>query len=460
MNKPATRADRHGLSAEQARDLADKILGFARADNTRVNIASGRRSFARCADNRITTAGGSNDVSVSITSVFGKRVASVGTNILDDESLLEAVQRSEGLARLAPENPEYLGELGPQEYAGVEGYYDSTGEIDPAELADAMSRSITGAGNAGFVASGYIDVRAGSRAVATNKGLFAYDASTGVASTLTVRTPDGSSSGWAGDESADWQLIETDRIVEDAVRKCEAWQGYSALEPGPWTVILEPTAAGMLLQRVTGALDARSADEGRSFFSKPEGGSRVGEKVFDESITIVSDPTHHAGESEPFTGDGSPRRREVWIENGVVKNLSYSRFWADKQNTAPRPGPANLIVSVGGSGGVSTLDDMIGSTERGVLITRFWYVRGLNPRTIAYTGLTRDGTFLIEDGRIARPVNNFRFNQSLAEMLVNVEQLGTPVQVAAGENSSAGTPVVAPAMKVGGFNLASVSDAI
>jgi predicted Zn-dependent protease len=275
-----------------------------------------------------------------------------------------------------------------------------------------------------------------------------------------VRTPDGSSSGWAGDESADWRLIETDRIVEDAVRKCESWQGHSALEPGPFTVILEPTAAGMLLLRMGGALDARSADEGRSFFSNPNGGTRVGEKVFDESITIVSDPAHPAGESEPFTGDGTPRRRDVWVERGVVKNLAYSRFWADRQGVATRPGPANLIVAAGGSDGVSTLDDMIGSTERGVLITRFWYIRGLNPRTIAYTGLTRDGTFLIEDGRIARPVNNFRFNQSLAYMLVNVEQLGTPVQVAAGENSSAGTPVVAPAMKVGGFNLASVSDAI
>jgi predicted Zn-dependent protease len=456
---PTLLAERHGLSAEEAHDLAQKILKYSRAESARINIESGRRTFARCADNRITTAGGSNDVSVSIVSVFGKRVASVRTNILDDESLLDAVGRSESLARLAPENPEYLSELGPQEYTNVEAYYESTGDIDPAELAEAMSRSIKGAGDAGFVASGYIDVRAGSQAVATSNGLFAYQASTGVASTLTVRTPDGSSSGWAGDESADWRLIETDRIVEDAVRKCETWRGHSPLDAGTYTVVLEPTAAGMLMLRMAGAFDARSADEGRSFFSDPTGGSRVGEKVFEESITIVSDPTHSAGESEPFAGDGAPRGREVWIENGVVKNLGYSRFWANKQGVEPRPDPANLIVA-GGADAALSLEDLIRSTERGVLITRFWYIRGLNPRTIAYTGLTRDGTFLIEDGKISRPVNNFRFNQSLAEMLVNVEQLGTPVQVAAGENSSVGTPVVVPAMKIQEFNLASISDAI
>ena len=449
-------AERHGLSRQEAEDLAGRIFKNARADNTRVNIDSGRRSFARCADNRITTAGGSNDVSVAITSVFGKRIASVRTNIIDDEALAEAVRRSETLARLSPENPEYLDELGPQEYDDVEAYYDSTGAVDPAELADAMARSIKGAGDVGFVASGYIDVRAGSQAVATSNGLFAYHASTGVASTLTVRTPDGSSSGWAGDESGDWEKIETDRIVDDAVRKCATWRGRTELDPGQYTVVLEPTAAGMLMLRMAGAFDARSADEGRSFFSAANGGSRVGELVFDERLTISSDPRVASGETEPFTSDGEPRGAEVWVENGVVKNLAYSRFWAEKQGKAPRPDPANLIVS----GGSASLEDLIASTDRGVLITRFWYIRGLNPRTIAYTGLTRDGTFLIEDGRIARPVNNFRFNQSLAEMLANVVEIGESVQVAAGENSSVGTPVIAPAMKIRHFNLASVSDAI
>ena len=144
------------------------------------------------------------------------------------------------------------------------------------------------------------------------------------------------------------------------------------------------------------------------------------------------------------------------MDTGRLENLSRSRFWAAEQNQQPLPGPSNLIMQ----GGTDSLEEMIASTRRGVLLTRFWYIRGLNPRVISYTGLTRDGTFLIENGRITRPVTNFRFNQSLAEMLQNVEMLSPSVRVAAGENSSVGTPIVVPALKINGFNLSSVSDAI
>ena len=146
----------------------------------------------------------------------------------------------------------------------------------------------------------------------------------------------------------------------------------------------------------------------------------------------------------------------MWVENGVLKALSYSRSWADRQGVEPRPAPQNLIMA----GGDATVEEMIASTRRGVLITRFWYIRGLNPRTMSYTGLTRDGTFLIENGRISRPVNNFRFNQSMVSLLQTVEMLGRPTRVAASENSSVSAPIVVPALKIREFNLASVSDAI
>lgn len=445
-----------GLSPEEARALSERVLGFSTADNARVTIQSGRRRFIRSADNRITTAGDSEDVTINVMSVFGQRVASVTTNGLDDATLSAAVRRSEDLARIAPEDPEYLNELGPQEYPAVDAFYESTGQMPPEALAEAAATEITSARDASFVASGYIDVQTGSSAIATSNGLFAYHSETGVASTLTVRGPDGSSSGWAGDEAADWTRIETPRISADAVRKCRTWAGVTSLEPGDYDVILEPSAAGMLMLRMGGAFDARQADEGRSFFSNPGGGNRIGERLFDPRITIVSDPSAADAETAPFTSEGVPRRRETWVENGVLRNLSYSRYWASRQSTDPKPRAANMIVS----GGDASLEDMIGSTRRGVLITRFWYIRGLNPRTIAYTGLTRDGTFLIENGRISRPVNNFRFNQSLAEMLANVEMLGRPVRVAASENASVGTPIVVPAMKVRNFNLASVSEAV
>jgi predicted Zn-dependent protease len=205
-----------------------------------------------------------------------------------------------------------------------------------------------------------------------------------------------------------------------------------------------------------GAFDARAAEEGRSYFSKRGGGTLVGESIFDPRVTIVSDPAFKNGESAPFTGVGEPVGAETWIEKGVLKNLSNSRFWANKQNVPPRPGMSNFIMS----GGEASLDDMIASVKRGVLLSRFWYIRGLNPRMLTQTGLTRDGTFLIENGKISRPVTNFRFNQSLADLLKNVEMLGRPTRVCASESSSTGSPIVVPAVKVREFNLASVSDAI
>lgn len=447
---------RHGLPHDDMKSLCDHVLSFARADHTRVNVESGARGFTRTAMNRVTTAGSTTDVSVRVTSVVGRRVASIHTNRLDLASLERVVKDSESLARLSPENPEYLPEPGPQSYLQVQGYYSSTGDLTTEDRARAAALSLERAERDGAVAAGFVDVFAGSQAVANSAGLFTYHASTGAASTLTVRTADGSSSGWAGDEGADWATIESERIARDALRKCRAWRGPTTLDPGRFEVVLEPTAVGMLMQRMMTAFDARSAEEGRSYFSKRGGGTLLGEKTFDERVTIVSDPAFANGETAPFSIAGDPVQSDVWVDKGVVKSLSYSRFWASRKSVAPKAPMANLIMS----GGDTSLDDLIRSVKRGVLITRFWYIRPLNPRTLSETGLTRDGTFLIENGRISRPVTNFRFNQSLPELLQNVEVLGRPTRVCAGENSSAGPPVIVPSLKVRDFNLASVSDAV
>jgi predicted Zn-dependent protease len=448
---------RHGLSASECRELCSRILGFAKADHTRVNIESGIHGFTRCAINRVTTAGATENTTVRLTSVFGKRVASISTNRLDDVSLERAVRDCEALAKISPENPEYMPELGPQKYADIDGYYTSTGDLTTEARARAASLGIKAADSSKAIASSFIDVSAGSVAIATSNGLFAHNSNTSVAYTLTARTEDGLSSGWAGDEGADWNTIESDRIAEDAVRKCRQWQKKTALDPGKYEVVLEPTAVGMLMQRMMFEFDARQADEGRSVFTKRGGGNRIGEKLFDERITITSDPAEKNAETNPFDRDGLPVQREIWVDKGVLKILAYSRFWADKQKLQSRPRPSNFIMS----GGSASLEDMIKSTRRGVLITRFWYIRSLNPRIVSYTGLTRDGTFLIENGKIARPVNNFRFNQSLTDLLANVEMLGRPVRVAANEDGAAGQQaIVVPALKVKEFNLASISDAI
>jgi predicted Zn-dependent protease len=446
---------RQGLSASEARQLCDRILKFSGAENARVNITSGVEGFTRTAVNRVTTAGVTDDISVQITSAFGKRVATITTNRLDDASLERAVRESEAIAKISPENPQYLPELGPQKYAEVDGYYASTGTLTTESRAQAATLGIQAADAAKAVASGFINVRAGSQALGTSKGLFGYYSRTGVASTLTVRTADGGSSGWAGSEGADWNSIESRRVADDAVRKCLDWRGKTTLDPGKYPVVLEPVAAGMLIGLLPNTFDARNADEGRSFFSKTGGGNRIGQKLFESRVTLISDPAEKNAEASPFAPGGLPVQRETWVENGVLRTLAYNRFWADRQGVAPRAGPNNLRMS----GGDTSVEDMIKGVKRGVLITRFFYIRSTNPRSIAFTGVTRDGTFLIENGKVSRPVNNFRFNQSIAEMLLNIEALGRPMRVAR-EDGTVGSGLVVPPLLVRDFNLTSISDAI
>lgn len=448
-------AETKGLSNDDLQSISNRILELSEADHCRVRINSSWRGYTRVATNRITSAGGSEKTSVNITSVFGQRVASVETNRLSDNELLQAVRRSEDMARIAPIDLEYMDELGPQTIAPINSYYESTGELTAETRATAAALAIQQAQSADQVVASYMDVNAGSTALATSNGFYGSHASTGVAYTLTSRSPDGRKSGWAGDEANDWNNIESQRVAEDAVRKCRDWR-KTALEPGEYTAILEPTAVGMLMRNMVNVFNQRTADEGRSFFSKPGGGNRINESLFEDNVNIFSDPAYLDAETSPFNSVGQPLARQNWISSGRLQNLARSRYWAQQQNQQPLASPSNLIMA----GGNDSLEEMIASTRRGVLITRFWYIRGLNPRTISYTGLTRDGTFLIENGRITRPVTNFRFNQSMVDMLRNIEMLSPSVRVAASESSSVSTPIVVPAIKVTNFNLSSVSDAI
>jgi predicted Zn-dependent protease len=223
--------------------------------------------------------------------------------------------------------------------------------------------------------------------------------------------------------------------------------GAKALEPGKYTVILEPLAASDMLSNMVRGFDARSAEEGRSFMSKKGGGTRLGEQLFNEQVNIYSDPFNADLPSATWNGDGIPQEKVTWVENGVVKNLSYSRYWAQQKGVKPVPGASRVIME----GGTASLEDLIKSTERGILVTRFWYIRSVDPQTLLLTGLTRDGTFYIENGKIMYPVKNFRFNESPIIMLNNVEALGKPQR--------SGNMIVPP-MKIRDFTFSSLSDAV
>jgi predicted Zn-dependent protease len=203
--------------------------------------------------------------------------------------------------------------------------------------------------------------------------------------------------------------------------------------------------------------DARQADEGRSFFSKKGGGNRVGEQAVGENVNVYSDPQHPLAPSLTFDGQGLPVKRNVWFEKGVLKDLFYSRFWAEKSGRAPTAGPNNLIME----GGTATIDELIAGTGRGVLVTRFWYIRPLDPQTLLFTGLTRDGLFLIENGKVTRPVKNMRWNESPIVAFNNIEAMSAPERVVSGEGiGGSGLALVCPAARIREFTFSSGSDAV
>jgi predicted Zn-dependent protease len=453
-------AEFSGLSRAAARQLSERVLGLAKSEGCQVNVNASANGNTRYARNEVTTAGDTDNATVTVTARFGKRVASVGTNVLDDAGLARAVETSERLARLAPENPELMPLLPAQVYADVPAFAATTADLDAARRAEAV-RTATGASNrAGLMAAGLVHRVAGASAVANSAGLFGYHASTTAVHTLTVRTPDGKGSGWAGTAHNDWtRATSAAQLASRAVRKAHGTRQAAALAPGKYTVVLEPTAAGNLVSLLAFAMNARVADEGRSFFSKRGGGNRIGEKTVDERVTLSSDPQDADLLTSPFTGEGLPVGRTVWIDNGVLKGLAYDRFWAERQGVKPAPFAGGFRLT--SAGAASTLDELIKTVDRGLLVTRFWYIRPVDQRTLLFTGITRDGVFLIERGEVSHAVNNFRFNESPVTMLNNLVAIGRPERVSSSESGDVGGPaVVVPPLVVRDFSFTSVSEAV
>jgi predicted Zn-dependent protease len=444
------------ISREEAQRIVERALSFSQADQARVNLTSSDTGNTRFAQNQMSTSGDATNANLSITSALGNRVASATTNIFTDDALRRVVETSEQLARLVPENEEYVGELGPQTYPQNDQYFESTGELAPERRAEAIAAVTEQAVARNLVSTGFLIHEAASDAVGTSEGLFAYATRTRANFTTTVRTPDGTGSGWAGTSAHDFDELDTRALGARAVEKAMRSQNPRAVEPGRWTVIMEPTTVGNMVGLMMNSLSARSADEGRSFFSATGGGNKIGEQFVDSRVNIFSDPADPRTLSPTFDGEGLPNQRAIWVEDGVLRNLDYSRYWAQRQSVDPSGFPSGWYMS----GGDSTIDEMIASTERGLLLTRFWYIRGVDPRTILYTGLTRDGTFLIENGEISHPVKNFRWNESPIFMLNNIEMMGEPVRISASESSGLTNAVVVPPLKVRDFTFTSLSDAI
>lgn len=452
------------LTKDQAKKLIDKTLSFATFPECDIGLRNTESSFIRFALNGITTSGFTVEQSMSIAVTKDGRTGSISLDEFDDASLRAAVAEAERLAANTPPNPEREDPLGPQEYPAIENYAESAATARNQVMIPHVKAIVEGARAKGLVAAGLIERVASVAAIANKRGNFGYGRTADASLSTTVRDTGGTSSGWASMPAARIEDLDGASVGRTAVEKCLRWKNPRRLEPGNYTVVLEPTAVGDLVQLMGFSMQARAAEEGRSFLSKKGGGTLAGEKLFPESVTLRTDPFNKLFSVLPWTGGGGggrrggggggglPAGRVDWIEKGVVKNLFYDRYWAARAGKKPTPFPSNLVLD----GGEQSLDELIGSVDRGLLVTRFWYIRSVNPQTVQYTGLTRDGLFLIEKRKIAAPVVNFRFNESPVRLLRNVAAMGRPVRVRGGE----GAGMIAPAVVVRDFSFTSVSDAV
>jgi predicted Zn-dependent protease len=337
------------------------------------------------------------------------------------------------------------------------GYVEATARVDLPARARQVSDAIAQSEKAKIVGAGFHQVRVTSRASATAHGNFHYERGSFVSLGMTARTPDGSGSGYFSRNHFDLARLDTARIAREAIRRASDSHGARMLPAGSYPVILEPQAVADLLDSGGMSFDARNADEGRSVFSLPGGTTRVGTRLFDPRINMISDPWRPELSKFTAADDGIPAQTMYMVRNGSVESLRYSRYWADRKSRQPS-GPLALILEPS-TPGVS-LDEMIKTAKRALLVSRFFYIRTVDPRSASVTGLTRDGVWYIEDGEIKYPVRNFRFNQSIVLMLGpgNVDLIGVPERVASSEGGT--DPLLVPALRLNAFNFTSQSDAV
>ena len=438
------------LTKTEALDLINFAIAKSQADGVFVSLSNNETALSRFSENQISQNVRKNTFSLTVTSYFGKRSASASTTELDREAIAATLRRAEDLARIAPEDPEWVELLPEQTYSDRTPAFDeATATLSPLKKGEIIQQVCTLSKDAGVNGSGTLSFGVSLNAIGNSAGLRGCDRTTEADFSFTARIDNGSSwnrcTAWSIEQLPIVEL--TQKVIERAI----ASRNPQAIEPGDYTVIFEPAAFASLLPWVIWNLDARAADEGRSFMSrnvdgKPVG-NKVGEQLFNPIVRVQRNPTHPLLQSGRFFGNGLSNQPLDIIKDGVPQTLSYSRYWAKEQDKEPTGAMYPIVMT----GSDKTVADLIASTEKGILVTRAWYVRYVNPRTLEVTGMTRDGTFLIENGKISHPIKNLRFNQSLPEMLKNV--------VALSQTKRCGGSVI-PGCKVENFHFSSITDSI
>jgi predicted Zn-dependent protease len=440
-------------SASDLEHIAERILKLSEADETEVEIDSTVDALTRFANNTIHQNVSEHTLGISVRAVVDGRTARATTNKTDEESLRRVVAAAMSLARNQPENPDLLPMLGPQKYQKVSHYFASTVSATPQDRARAVTRVCNMAEEGKQTAAGIFTTGFVRNLLMNSKGLSARHDHTRAEFSVTILEEN--SSGWAKSNSPDILNIDSDALFESASEKAAGSRKPRELEPGRYTAILEPAAVLDFVGFIFYDFAGTAVLDKRSCFN-----DRMGKKIFGENVTLWDDVYHPLQVGAPWDGEGFPRQKVLLVDRGVPKNLVYGRATAKKMKAKPTghgftlpneygEAPMNLVFG----GGDKSVDDMIRSTERGILVTRFWYIREVEPYEKVLTGMTRDGTFLVENGRVTGGIRNFRFNQGIIETLANVEMLGPAVR-ATGEESF---EMVVPPMKIRDFHFSEVT---
>ncbi|RKY67047.1 MAG: hypothetical protein DRQ08_01205 [Candidatus Latescibacterota bacterium] len=435
------------LSREEIGEIAERALRTCEADEVEVVVRAWRNYLTRYASNYIHQNLGEASLRITLRAVIGSRMGEASGEGADEGSLRRLARKASELARSSPEDPELLPRLGPQEYRKVDAFCEEG--TSPSERARWISEVVAHCRERGLEAAGFFSEERRALAIANSKGLFAFYRRTSF--TFSASVTSGEGSGWC--ERSSWRKDEISprEVGEVAVRKAEMGRNPREVGPGRYTVILEPAAVADLIGYLAPGFDALAVEEGRSFLS-----GKVGKKLFGDNINIASDVYHPLHRDVPFDSEGVPTKRVQLIRNGVAENLAYDRLTAKRHGLEPTGhglGPRGRLGAIPRAlvmeGGRDTLEEMISSTERGILVTRFHYHNLVDPMKLIVTGMTRDGTFWIEDGRIRFGIKNLRFNQSLLDLLNSVEMTSEPVYVSG---------AVVPALKAGEFNFTSSTE--
>ncbi len=458
---------------EQVKAVTDKIINMSGADATEVTLSGGERSGTRWANSSITVNMVQYDRNVSVNVRFGQKVGSANTRDFSDAGLKAMVAEAVDEAKQANDSNNLPELLGPQEYVPVDAALPNLVNFGPAERARLVKDSIDLSEKMGTVGAGFIPKNDQTTCTANSKGLFAYYRAAEAGFVLTCRTPDGAGSGWAGITGIkDITMIDAKLLTDIASNKALKSRKPKALEPGRYTTILEPRANARFLSLMTGIFNAGAGAFGGPGGGGPPGGGpggggggggfggggggaflngkKPGDKVFSDLFTLKSDIGNQILRQSPILGDNRPAKAVTWVDKGKLRG---------PEGTGPS---ANVNMSLVQEGSNLSIEDMVKQTRRGLLVTFFWYIRGVPSTTqpLLNTGMTRDGLFLIENGEIAGPVQNFRWNMSPLVGYNNLSLVGKPVPIHTGESYDGGGTALVPPVRIEEFYMTSISPAV